>query len=55
MGLVIASGTVMARAADAGSRAAAVTIAATAITLATRLNPLWLLLAGGALGGLGLL
>jgi chromate transporter len=55
MGLVIASGTVMARAADAGWRAAAVTIAATAITLATRLNPLWLLLAGGALGGLGLL
>src|SRR6202022_1925817 len=43
MGLVIASGTVMARAADAGWRAAAVTIAAAAITLATRLNPLWLL------------
>jgi chromate transporter len=55
MGLVIASGTVMARAADAGWRAAAVTIAAAAITLTTRLNPLWLLLAGGALGGLGLL
>jgi chromate transporter len=52
---VIVSGTVMARAADAGWRAAAVTIAATAITLATRLNPLWLLVAGGALGGLGLL
>ncbi len=55
MGLVIASGTVMARAADAGWRAAAVTIAAAAIMLATRLNPLWLLLAGGAFGGLGLL
>jgi chromate transporter len=55
MGLVIASGTVMARAADPGWRAAALTIAAAAITLATRLNPLWLLLAGGALGGLGLL
>ena len=55
MGLVIASGTVMARAADAGWRAAAVTIAAAAITLTTRLNPLWLLLAGAALGGLGLL
>ena len=55
MGLVIASGTVMARAADPGWRAAAVTIAAAAITLATRFNPLWLLLAGGALGGLGLL
>jgi chromate transporter len=55
MGLVIASGTVMARAADAGWRAAAITIAAAAITLTTRLNPLWLLLVGGALGGLGLL
>jgi chromate transporter len=55
MGLVIASGTVMARAADIGWRAAAVTIAAVALMLGTRLNPMWLLLAGGALGGLGLL
>jgi chromate transporter len=55
MGLVIASGTVMARAADTGWPAAAVTIAAAAITLATRVNPLWLLVAGGTLGCLGLL
>ena len=55
MGLVIASGMVMARAANTGWRAAAVTIAAAAITLATRLNPMWMLLAGGVLGGLGLL
>lgn len=55
MGLVIASGTVMARAADTGWRAAAVTAAAAAITLATRLSPLWMLLAGAVLGGLGLL
>ena len=55
MGLVIASGMVMARAADTGWQAAALTIAAAAIMLATRLNPMWLLLAGGALGGLGLL
>ena len=55
MGLVIASGIVMARAADTGWQAAALTIAAAAIMLATRLNPMWLLLAGGALGGLGLL
>jgi chromate transporter len=55
MGLVIASGMVMARAADAGWQAAAITTGAAAITLATRLNPLWLLLAGGALGGLGFL
>jgi chromate transporter len=45
----------MARAANTGWRAAALTIAAAAITLATRLNPMWMLLAGGALGGLGLL
>jgi chromate transporter len=55
MGLVIASGMVMARAANTGWQAAALTIAAAAITLATRLNPMWMLLAGGALGGLGLL
>jgi chromate transporter len=55
MGLVIASGAVMARAADTGWRTAAVTLAATAMMLGTRLNPLWLMLAGGALGGLGLL
>jgi len=55
MGLVIASGTVMARAADAGWPAVAVTIAAATLMLGTRLNPLWLLLAGGALGSLGLL
>jgi chromate transporter len=55
MGLIIASGTVMARAADANWRAVAVTIAAAAIMLLTRLNPLWLLLVGGTLGGFGLL
>jgi chromate transporter len=55
MGLVIASGTVMALVADTSSRAAAVTIAAAAITLATRLSPLWMLLVGAALGSLGVL
>ena len=55
MGIVIASGAVMARAADPGWRTAAVTIAAAATTLATRLNPMWPILAGAALGGLGLL
>jgi chromate transporter len=55
MGLVIASGTVMALAANTSWRAVAVTIAAAAITLATRLSPMWILLAGAALGGLGLL
>ena len=55
MGLVIASGVVMARAADTSWRAVAVTTAAAAIMLATRLNPIWLILVGGALGAFGLL
>jgi chromate transporter len=54
MGLVITSGAVMARAADTGWVAAAVTVAAAVLMLRTRLNPLWMLLAGGCLGGLGL-
>ena len=55
IGLVIASGTVMARAADTEWRAAAATIAAAVLMLGTRFSPLWLLLAGAVLGGLGLL
>ena len=55
MGLVIASGTVMARAADTSLRAVALTVAAAAIMLLTRLSPMWMLLAGAVLGGLGLL
>jgi chromate transporter len=54
-GLVIASGIVMARAAVADWQAAAVTVAAAVLMLLTRINPLWLLFAGGVLGGLGLL
>jgi hypothetical protein len=55
MGLVIASGIVMARAADTSWRAVAVTIAVAGIMLATRLNPMWMPLTGAALGGFGLL
>ncbi|HME20405.1 MAG TPA: chromate transporter [Acetobacteraceae bacterium] len=55
VGLVIASGTVMARAADVGWQAVAVTLAASVLMLLTRLNPLLMLVAGGVLGGLGLL
>jgi chromate transporter len=55
MGIVIASGIVIARAADTGWRTAVLTLVAVAIALATRLNPMWTILAGGALGGLGLL
>jgi chromate transporter len=54
-GLVIASGTVMARVTDARWPFVAVTIAAALIMTSTRINPFWTLLAGGALGGLGLL
>lgn len=53
VGLVVAGGTVMARAADTNWWAVAATIAAAALTLSTRLNPIWLLLAGGVLGGVG--
>ena len=55
MGIVIASGVVMARAADVGWPSAALTIATAAVMLATRLNPMWMLLTGATLGGLGLL
>ena len=54
-GLVVAAGVVMARAAASGWQAAAVTTAAVVLILSTRLNPLWVLFAGGVLGGLGLL
>jgi len=55
IGLVIAGGYVMARAADVGWRSALLTAVAVGSMLATRISPLWILLAGGVLGGLGLL
>ena len=55
IGLVIAGGYVMARSAAVGWQSVAITAAAAALMLGTRLNPLWILTAGGALGGLGLL
>ena len=55
IGLVIAGGYVMARAADTGWQSVVVTAVAAALMLATRVNPLWILGMGGALGGLGLL
>jgi chromate transporter len=36
-------------------RADIVTVAAAAVMLVTRLNPMWMLVIGGALGGLGIL
>jgi chromate transporter len=55
IGLVIAGGYVMARAADIGWQNALVTAAAIGVMLGTRLNPLWILMAGGVLGALGFL
>jgi hypothetical protein len=54
-GLVIAGGAVMAGAAATGWEAAALTITTALLTLHTRLSPMAMLLAGGFLGGLGLL
>jgi chromate transporter len=55
IGLVIAGGYVMARAADVGWPSLAITVAAVILMLRTRANPLLILIAGGAAGGLGLL
>jgi chromate transporter len=55
IGLVVAGGYVMAQAGDAGWVSLAVTAAAIGLMLMTRINPLWLVAAGGALGGLGVL
>ena len=54
MGLIVGGGFVMARTGDTGWPAAAVTVAAALIVLRGRLNPLWILGAGAALGGAGL-
>jgi chromate transporter len=55
IGLVIAGGAVMARTGDARWQGAALTIAAAGLMIRTRINPLWLIVGGGACGGLGFL
>jgi chromate transporter len=55
IGFVIAGGYVMAHTGDAGWRSLAITGAAAALMLRTRISPLWVLIAGGILGGLGAL
>ena len=55
VGLVVAGGYVMAHAGYTGWQSAAVAAAAAALILLGRINPLWILTAGGALGGLGFL
>lgn len=54
IGLMGASALVLALASDRTWPAALITVAAAAVAFATRLNPLWLLLAGGLLGFAGL-
>ena len=55
IGLMAASALVLAQTSDQSWSAALLTVAAAIVASATRLNPLWLLLAGGCLGFAGLL
>jgi chromate transporter len=55
IGLMAASGLVLALTSDRTWAAALVTAAAAVLAAATRLNPLWLLLAGGFLGFAGVI
>ncbi len=55
IGLMGASALVVAEAADRTWAAVLLTLAAAAVAFATRLNPLWILLAGGCLGFAGVL
>jgi chromate transporter len=50
-----ASALIVARAADTNWTAVILTLAVAAVAFSTRLNPLWLLLAGGLLGLVGLI
>jgi chromate transporter len=50
LGLIAASAFVVARAADHNAMAGLVTAATAAVAFATRINPLWLFVAGGAFG-----
>jgi chromate transporter len=55
IGLIVSSGYVLTRTIDHDWRAFAVTGVTLALTLATRLHPLWMLAAAAALGAFGLL
>ena len=55
IGLMAASALIVAQAADRNWAAVALTLAVAAAAYATRLNPLWLLLAGGVLGFAGVI
>ena len=55
IGLMAASGLIVAQAADKNWLAALVTVTVAVVAAATRLSPLWLLLAGAVLGFAGLI
>ena len=55
IGLMGASALILALTSDRNWVAGAITVAAAALAFATRLNPLWMLVAGGALGFAGLI
>jgi chromate transporter len=55
IGLMAASGLILALTSDQSWTAALITVVAAVLAFATRLNPFWLLLAGGALGFAGVI
>ena len=55
IGLMGASGLILALTSDRSWVAALITVVAAVLAFATRLNPFWLLLAGGALGFAGVI
>src|SRR5438132_9584573 len=55
IGLMGASGLILALASDRSWVAGLITVAAAALAFATRLNPLWMLMAGGILGFAGVI
>jgi chromate transporter len=55
IGLMAASGLILARTSDQSWIAALITVTAAALAFATRLNPIWMLVAGGILGFAGVI
>jgi chromate transporter len=55
IGLMGASGLILALTSDRSWGAGLMTVAAAALAFGTRLNPLWMLVAGGALGFAGVI
>jgi chromate transporter len=55
IGLMAASGLILARTSDQSWIGALITVTAAALAFATRLNPIWMLVAGGILGFAGVI